>query len=489
MIVSSQKNANPDWPLYGLIFASLLSCVPLWLVDYLPSIDLPQHAAQVAVMLNYGDVDSGYQDIFRMNWFTPYLFGYGILYLLGLVLPLSIAAKLLLSISFIATLFLSRALLQQYGSDKNLAWLIIPINYSFAFYWGFFTFIVSIPFFLLYLLAVHRYLQAPTRKQGIILGIGSIGLFFSHFILFGLAMLIAALQTFFRYDIKQYRLYLHYFTAAPIVIAWFVKTMTSEQSGTSTVWNLGFYRIPQIFSYIIGMQERWPYVIVGIMMVVLPFIIGGRLTRLKWKWAPVIILLLIFFFVPMLMSGVLFVYERVVILLYIFYLLLFEFKTPLNFLKSSFAALFALALMVMVLMKFIAFDQENAGFKDLINAMPVGKRVLFMVFKTRSSEFAYHPIYLNFPAWYQVEKGGVVDFNFANLYPVVVRFRDDKKPKFTLATLPKYFDWNKHDGDMYDYILIRSEHDVQQALFRENAYKVRLEKRVGLWWLYKNIQH
>jgi len=191
----------------------------------------------------------------------------------------------------------------------------------------------------------------------------------------------------------------------------------------------------------------------------------------------------------MLMSGVLFVYERVVILLYIFYLLLFEFKAPLNLVKTAFAALFAFALLTMVLVKFIAFDQENAGFKDMISAMPAGKRVLFLIFKTRSTEFAYHPIYLNFPAWYQVEKGGVVDYNFANLYPVVVRFRESKKPKFTMATKPNLFDWKMHDGDMYDYIIIRSEHNVQQALFRENAYKVRLEKRVGLWWLYKHTRN
>ncbi len=126
----------------------------------------------------------------------------------------------------------------------------------------------------------------------------------------------------------------------------------------------------------------------------------------------------------------------------------------------------------------------------MVSSLPKNKRVLSLIFKTKSAEFTNHPIYLNFPSWYQVERGGIVDFNFAHLYPQIVRFRDDQKPKvgYGFATRAYLFDWNTHDGDIYDYFIVRSDKDVLHPLFREHAHKVNLLKRVGAWQLYKNIQ-
>jgi hypothetical protein len=66
-------------------------------------------------------------------------------------------------------------------------------------------------------------------------------------------------------------------------------------------------------------------------------------------------------------------------------------------------------------------------------------------------------VYLHYPAWYQAERKGFVDFNFAWLPPVIVRFRRELappvEPEFEWA--PSSFDWARHRGADYKYFFVR----------------------------------
>src|SRR5689334_1021209 len=60
----------------------VLSAAPLWFGQYLPAVDLAQHAAQVAALKQVLAGNEMFTSLFEINWFTPYLLGYLLLYAL-----------------------------------------------------------------------------------------------------------------------------------------------------------------------------------------------------------------------------------------------------------------------------------------------------------------------------------------------------------------------------------------------------------------------
>jgi hypothetical protein len=57
------------------LLACLLCGLPVWLPHFPPMVDLPQHAAQISLLLNMGNPDFPFSDQFQLNLFTPYLLG------------------------------------------------------------------------------------------------------------------------------------------------------------------------------------------------------------------------------------------------------------------------------------------------------------------------------------------------------------------------------------------------------------------------------
>src|SRR5262245_61688328 len=134
------------------VVAVALSIIPLWVGRYLPLVDLPQHAAQVTALRELWSGNQSLAEIFQVNWFTPYLFGYLLLYALSGVLPITVAVKLMVSVSVAAVPFLTGRLLRAVGADEGLKWAAIPCSFGFAFYWGFLNFVVAVPLALLFLI-------------------------------------------------------------------------------------------------------------------------------------------------------------------------------------------------------------------------------------------------------------------------------------------------------------------------------------------------
>ena len=69
--------------------------VPIWIGRYLPMVDMPQHAAQITRCTRCGAATKRSPRLFEINWFTPYLLGYLLLYAAALVMPITVATQLL----------------------------------------------------------------------------------------------------------------------------------------------------------------------------------------------------------------------------------------------------------------------------------------------------------------------------------------------------------------------------------------------------------
>jgi hypothetical protein len=94
------------------------------------------------------------------------------------------------------------------------------------------------------------------------------------------------------------------------------------------------------------------------------------------------------------------------------------------------------------------FGQEARGIDAAIARLEPGQRALILVFN-RASSAANNPyLYIQYAAWYQAERAGMVDFNFAWFPPQIVRFRPQRLPAWLpgFEWMPERFDWTLHRG-------------------------------------------
>src|SRR5688500_7669632 len=141
---------------------------------------MPQQAAQIAALREIWQGNEAFTQLFEVNWFTPYLLGYLLLYALSLVVPIAVATQIVVSLSVLAMPLLTVQLLRAAGADERWKWLSIPGSFSFAFYWGFLSFLVAAPLALLFWIQTIRFVNAPSVKRGVMIALFSIFLFFSH---------------------------------------------------------------------------------------------------------------------------------------------------------------------------------------------------------------------------------------------------------------------------------------------------------------------
>ena len=113
------------------------------------------------------------------------------------------------------------------------------------------------------------------------------------------------------------------------------------------------------------------------------------------------------------------------------------------------------------------FAKESQDFEPVLAVMQPGQRALSLPLD-RSSKAAENPYaYLHFGNWYQSEKQGLVDFNFAWFPPQIARFKPEHVPavRYGFEFDPDKFDWQKHEGERYQYFVVRHRDPVPENLF------------------------
>jgi len=114
------------------------------------------------------------------------------------------------------------------------------------------------------------------------------------------------------------------------------------------------------------------------------------------------------------------------------------------------------------------FGQEAGGFDAAVDRLEPRQRALMLVFNG-SSYAAHNPfLYIQYGAWYQAEREGMMDFNFAWFPPQIVRFRPQHVPPWHpgLEWKPARFDWTTYHGANYRYFFVRNFGPLPANLFR-----------------------
>ncbi|MEO0108981.1 MAG: hypothetical protein ABIK62_07435, partial [candidate division WOR-3 bacterium] len=154
------------WPL--LVGLTLLHLVPLWIVRFLPLVDLPQHLAFVSILRNYHSPGSGYPDEFRLRLFPAHnaLHLY-FCYPLSLVLGIEGANQVFLSLYVVLMPLALFLLFRALRANRWLVLLGFLFIYNYNLLWGFVSSSMAIPLTLLLLALELNQLAAVNSFTGL----------------------------------------------------------------------------------------------------------------------------------------------------------------------------------------------------------------------------------------------------------------------------------------------------------------------------------
>jgi hypothetical protein len=501
------------------LFLSALLIIPIWSITYLPLTDLANHAVQVQMIKDF----ESYSSTYTLNWFTPYLLGYGLVLLFAQVFSIITSLKIVLTISILAIPLACVWLIRELGGNKYAIWIIFPTAFSYSFYWGFFNYIVATPLVILFFAFVLRYAKSNlTTKWYITAASFSLLLFFSHALAWAFAMLAGSAILFTRNTLKEsLKKASAFLSILPLAGFWMIIADPSGQSTPNPPYYIDHYmnriigeityiieafkdrteksvhllRFKELMSFSIGLRAVWDFVVLAFLFLSWPCWIGARFSKNWRRWLPLMTVFLAFMITPYWMFDTAYIYMRFSVFLFPLALFIFEWPkddVSLNKSLSKLAAKWAIYCVGFLIIGitmwqtssvFKAFKNNDKDFQTIITSMEENKRVLFIALHAETPiEFA--PSYLHHGAWYQAVKGGEVP-GFAHspaAQNVPVRYNGADWPVLSTWN-PREFDWEQHQGDRYDYFLVISDNKDIQFLdpFRD---KIKLIKNVGSWCLF-----
>lgn len=447
-----------QWALFWA--ATLWGASIFWLSAHPPMVDVPAHAGQVALLRDMLFGDGRWNELLRINALTPYLIGYGLALPFSLVMSATAAVKLLLSLSYLAFVALCIALAREFRSDTRLYPLFLVGFFGLAYKWGFYTFLVAAPVTLAFVLLALRYAKAPSAKGGLVLFAAGLAMLASHGLAFMLGWAVGAALLLAERRARLLRLGAPFAALALAFLAYFVasRLVQSQYHVAYQYWDpthYGLMRLLKIPLYAIGdRDDKFLLEPIALALVASPYLLA---LRPRWRssvpFAAVLAMMLV---IPSYAFDTAFLYERYGV--FLLPALAWAFPAERAQARAPSALILLLCALVLGLYSVRAwrFGEETRSIDAAMGALAPGERALTLAFST-ASPAARHPyVYIHYPAWYQAERNGLVDFNFAWFPPQVVRWRPERASAVTpgFEWYPQRFDWTKHEGERYRYFFV-----------------------------------
>jgi hypothetical protein len=220
--------------LFFLVIAAFL-VAPIWVVDYPPLLDYPNHLARSFVLAHLGDPAYRFSQYYGAEWgFYPYLAMDVILLGLHPFLPPLVAGRMFLSLCVLGMPLASWFFLRQAnpGEDHLALWGLLNAHHIFFIY-GFLNFYVSVAMCLVTLGLWLRYLERPSLLRWCALFLACTGLYFSHILGFGMAgLLITAYSFLARRKLRELLLSWLAFVPGALFYRHFSRVAESQTGGT-----------------------------------------------------------------------------------------------------------------------------------------------------------------------------------------------------------------------------------------------------------------
>lgn len=148
---------NRERKVSGRVLALAACCalvaVPFLSVDFAPITDLPQHLAQVRL---FHETLAAPDGPYRIQWMTPYLLGYAPLSIAWLLSPGVAAGRTAMLILALLWVVAIHGLAYRRRRDVAAAILASALFFNHGTYWGFYSFAIGWPAFVLWFLLTTR---------------------------------------------------------------------------------------------------------------------------------------------------------------------------------------------------------------------------------------------------------------------------------------------------------------------------------------------
>jgi hypothetical protein len=482
-----------------------------WLAPHPPMVDLPQHAAQIALLKGLVSQNSPWTNLFTVNCATPYLLGYGLALPLSFVMPVAAAMKTLLSLAYIAFVVVSVRVQQHFKSDSRLIWLFVPSFFGFCYSWGFFTFLLAAPLCLYFVLVADRYSETATVRKAFAILVVGLGLLLSHGLAFvlgwGTGMALLLLRAKKRVASLPLALPYAVLVLVSLIFYFYGKSVDAALILPSLPTNFGASPI-QRFVNALSFPLSSPHDIVSrffLLFVIACLYLAPLFLRSHINWknraslVPFFCVCILFFGLPSFTDNTAFLYERFSLFLLPTFAWMLSSHPALSNTNSrvhSLASNIGMTLLIvgsalmlsMVSMRAWKFGQETEQFDALVRALEPKSRALGLIYSPKSLAAGNEIVYLHYASWYQAEKSGLTDFNFAWFTPQIVRFRPTQRPAVNVGFEwnPQLFNWNLHNGKDYRYFFVRGKGYDPNTIFQGAECIPKPAIRNDMWTVFEN---
>jgi len=182
----------------ALLIVCALLVAPIWMVEYPPLLDYPNHLAGAFVLAHLNDPSFPFNQSYAAHW-GPYPYLAMDLTLVGLqrLVPAALAGRLFLSLCVLAAPLAAWFFLRQANpsNDPMALWSLLAA-YNLFFLWGFLNMELSLGVWMLALGLWLHYLARPRAGSWLLLLVVVTGVYFTHLLAFGLAAFIVTVYSF-----------------------------------------------------------------------------------------------------------------------------------------------------------------------------------------------------------------------------------------------------------------------------------------------------
>ncbi len=462
-----------------------MTVLPLWTARFLPFTDLPEHVAAIATLAHWSDPASHVREHYVLALGqSPYL----LYHLVGAVFArvsgdAETAHRVLLTLVGLAFPYSMRSLLRALGRDERLALLAGIPFWSRPLVVGFLPYLASVPVLLFGLALTVHWLQAPTRRGAVLLGVVSIALFFLHlnaFALFGVVAVAFALLIPGKPAPTRRELWLRirslparmlWFVPALMVAAAFATRMSLARGSAGLQASGEINYLPKaalarefpVWAHDVWLShmDEWTAVAFWLLVTWL----GLQRTQKpasSWSvlalWTPFAVTLLLFVAMPFTVGAGTMLNVRLALFFSLFILLVIELP-PAG--RGSFALACAMlttaAVSLTAVVQIRRASAELGDFDRILSVMRPNSRLLGLGFLETSKVSHFFP-WIHIGAYHRARGGAIASVSFSELRHWPIRYRPETAP----PTKPKAF-WefepclfrNTSDGTYYDYVLAR----------------------------------
>ena len=497
---------------------SLAWVMPLWVIDYLPMVDYPQQLSMASILRYFQDPSRNLQEAYELALLRPQGLFELITAGLAWVLPLEIAGKAVLSLCLAGVVPAAVALCRRTGRPDWYALFALAVTYNHAFYWGFADNLLAYPVVLGGGALADRLFDRSRfgwREWLLLSGLGL--LFYTIHLQFllvfaGLVGWLALARGVRPGQMK--RLALRLSTLLPGlalgggVLAWVHlhagELMTDYQDRLQAVQP---YYLPlgekignlprNLFgAYAEGTQYLlMAILLLSILVLAVPF--NRQAPGTSWRdgllyrsrfLVPALGLAVVFLTLPEFAGGY-FLSERLLAMAFMLLVPALP-LLPADAPRRRIAALVLAGLLTVQLgqtfSSFLGFSADSAGLRELIEAAEPGQPVAGMMYQKVALDWTWPTLFIHFPSYYQVARGGRMHFSFVQFFNSPVRYRPGAN--WEDGVLAEWDEWNPQrfsyprHGRYFRYFLVRGGPENLVSAFGPYLEELRV-RSAGSWYL------